>query len=67
MGRAFTHYHEDPEGVVEENYRGGHEHGEADKSVELGRDQSDSYNRFFVGPTIVDVVVQMAPGIETAN
>lgn len=33
----LTYYHEDPEGVVEENYRGGHEHGEANESVELER------------------------------
>lgn len=34
-GEAYNH--EDPEGIVEEDYRGGHEHGEADESVELER------------------------------
>ena len=31
----MAYNHKDPEGVVEEDYRGGHEHGEADEAVEL--------------------------------
>lgn len=34
-GGGLAYNHKDPEGVVEEYYRGGHEHGEADEAVEL--------------------------------
>jgi hypothetical protein len=36
VGERYIAYHQQcPDGVVEENYAGGHEHGEADEFVEL--------------------------------